>query len=320
MKQTTEHNAISVRKVIPSLLSLILITAMVGAAELTSEREIIFPEAAAIALGALVAPDLAWRTDKFAILLTIALCAFFGIAIVLFLPIGLVWQLAIAYLVGQLVLLASRTTFAPLISAVVLPVLLQTRSLVYPLAAIVLTLLVLGTRMLLEKGRLRPKKPFRPSPLPDAEEITALIMRTLFAFLMFAAAVMSGYRYLACPPLLVAFTEFTRRGNQAMRAPLRTVVFLALAAAIGTLCRVTLCVLLPLPLTLAAATACVLLLLLVNWQKTYLPPAAAVTLLTMLIPEDVLLLYPPEVMLGAAIFVLAALIFFRSRTNPKRTI
>ena len=90
------------RRLLPCALFLVVITGMTGAAELFREREILFPEAAAIALGALAPPRLAWRTDKAGILVTIALCACIGVVIVRFLPLPLAWQLAAAYLAGQL--------------------------------------------------------------------------------------------------------------------------------------------------------------------------------------------------------------------------
>ena len=141
---------IVLRAVLPSAFFLLTAAVMVGAAEILGEKEIIFPEAGAIALGALAAPRLAWRTDKRSVFFLIGICACAGVLIVLYLPLPLAWQLIAAYLFGQAVLLASRTTFAPLISAAVLPVLLQTRSPVYLAAALALTALVLLLRSALE--------------------------------------------------------------------------------------------------------------------------------------------------------------------------
>ena len=45
-------------------LVLAIVAAMVGAAELTGQSEIIFPEITAIAVGAFLAPRLAWRTGS----------------------------------------------------------------------------------------------------------------------------------------------------------------------------------------------------------------------------------------------------------------
>ena len=231
-RRTTFRRAFA--RLFPCVLFCLAVTGMVGASELLAEREILFPEAAAIALGALVAPRLAWRTSYPALLLSIALCAFSGILIVRVLPLPLAWQLAFAYLVGQLVLLASCTSFAPLISAVVLPVLLGTRSLVYPAAAILLTALLLFLRIVLEKTGIRAAVSFSPLPPPDRHDGIALCLRSLLTAAMCLIAVRTSLLYLVCPPILVAFTEFTRPNNAAMRTPLRAAALLCAAAAIGT--------------------------------------------------------------------------------------
>ena len=119
-----ENAANPIKRALPALCFLLVMTLMVGAAELFHEREIIFPEAAAIALGALVSPKFAWNTKKSAIFFLIMGCAALGMAIVL-LPLPIPAALILAYLTGQIVLLVSGTSFAPLMSAVVLPVLLQ---------------------------------------------------------------------------------------------------------------------------------------------------------------------------------------------------
>ena len=296
------------QRLLPCVLFLIVIAGMTGAAELMHEREIIFPEAAAIALGALAAPRLAWKTDKAGILLTIALCACLGVVIVRYIPLPLAWQLAAAYLAGQLVLLASRTSFAPLISAAVLPVLLGTRSLVYPVAAIALTAAILALRCTPEHMHMRARTPFVPLPPPGAKEWLALAARTLLVSAMCLIAVRTGWLYLVCPPLLVAFTEFTRTGNAAMRAPLTAVVLLGAGAGIGALCRFLLCALLSLPLTVAALLAGGAILALTARQKMYLPPAAAVALLPMLLPEGALALYPLQAVCAAALYAALALL------------
>ena len=76
---------------------LLIVAIMVGAAELLQENEIIFPEITAIAVGALMAPKLAWRTNRLRILLLIMVCAVLGVGIVLFLPFALWIKIAIAY-------------------------------------------------------------------------------------------------------------------------------------------------------------------------------------------------------------------------------
>ena len=296
---------------LPFLLFVAIMTAMTGAAEGTGEREIIFPEAGAIALGALVAPRLAWRTDKAGIFLSICLCACLGVVLVRWVPLPLAWQLALAFFLGQVVLLATRTTFAPLISAIVLPVLLQTRTPVYPAAACVLTLLILAAATALERTGIRRHAPFRCLPPPSRSDLSALILRTLSVCVLCLIAVKTENRFLVCPPLLVAFTEFSRQGNVAVKSPLRTTALLASCAAIGALCRALVCGVLLLPLTVAAIVTAALLLLLVRWQRFYLPPAAALAMLALLVPETALPIDPLQILCGAAVFVLLAQVLFQ---------
>lgn len=298
----------ALRAALPAAAFLLVPVLMSAAAELTGEREIIFPEATAIALGALAAPHLAWRTDKLSIFLLIGICAAAGMLIVRFVPLALEWQLALAYLLGQLMLLCSRTSFAPLISAIVLPVLLQTRSPIYLAAAIVLTASVLLVRAAFERAGIRPREQFSPLS-PGKEDCTALAARTLFASLVCIAAVRSGFLLLACPPLLVAFTEFTRPGSRAMRTPVRTAALLTACAAAGALCRMLVCETLSLPLALAAAPSAACVLALAQWQKLMLPPAAAMAVLAMLVLPAQLPLYPLQAACGAALYAAFAKLY-----------
>ena len=65
-------------------LVLAIVAAMVGAAELTGQSEIIFPEITAIAVGAFLSPRLAWRTDRVRMLVTVTLCAVLGVLLIAF--------------------------------------------------------------------------------------------------------------------------------------------------------------------------------------------------------------------------------------------
>ena len=93
---------------IPLLCAVLLIGGMAGAADAFQNKEIIFPEIAAIATGALLTPKLAWRTDPLHIFSAIAVCALLGVCIVLWMP-GAVWlQMSAAYLLASVLLLISR--------------------------------------------------------------------------------------------------------------------------------------------------------------------------------------------------------------------
>lgn len=75
---------------LPAVISVLLAAGMVAAAEITGEREIIFPEITAIAIGALAAPKQVWNTSKLRLFAAVALSAGTGAAIVRLLPLP-VW-------------------------------------------------------------------------------------------------------------------------------------------------------------------------------------------------------------------------------------
>ena len=109
------------RQLLYSLLTLGMMILMVLAAELSGEREIIFPEVTAIAVGLFLAPKQSWVVSKPRLFFLITFCAWAGLAISLWMP-GPQWgKLCAAFLLCQLVLAYSGTGFAPLISAGVLP-------------------------------------------------------------------------------------------------------------------------------------------------------------------------------------------------------
>ena len=64
------------------LMTILLVLCMCAAAELTGNQEILFPEIAAIAAGALLRKKAAWNTDGLHILGMIAAGAFAGVLIV----------------------------------------------------------------------------------------------------------------------------------------------------------------------------------------------------------------------------------------------
>ena len=207
------------------LTAVIFVTVMVLAAEGLGEREILFPEIAALAVGALAAPRQSWQTNRVWMVASIAVCATGGVLIVRLVPWPLWGQMLLAFAICQGMYLFSRTTFAPMISAMVLPVLLGTTSWVYPIAAVVLTAGIAGLQFLFEKVGIREKLPFSPLPLPGRQDILDTLLRILCAGAVIFAAVLTGWRMCAAPPLLVAFTEFSRCGSRARSTPLPHHIF-----------------------------------------------------------------------------------------------
>lgn len=288
---------------LPGVLTVTVIAVMIAASELFGEREIIFPEIAAIAVGMLLALRRPWQTSRARVLVLITLSAVVGLAVSVLLPLPLWEKMCVAFLLAQVLLIFGGTSFAPLISAAVLPVMLGTESLVYLIAAVSLTALVLLVSFVLERLGLRAPEPYRPVHPPEGRGWGRVMLRCLLGCVCIALAVTLRLRYMAAPPMLVAFTEFMNPVSRAKEQPVKAVALIALCAAAGAISRLALTVALGLPLTVSAIAAGVILLWLLREFGMLLPPAAALTVLAMLIPQSDLIVYPVEILAGVAVLM-----------------
>ena len=288
---------------LPGVLTVTVIAVMIAASELFGEREIIFPEIAAIAVGMLLALRRPWQTSRARVLVLITLSAVVGLAISVLLPLPLWEKMCVAFLLAQVLLIFGGTSFAPLISAAVLPVMLGTESLVYLIAAVSLTALILLVSFVLERLGLRAPEPYRPVHPPEGRGWARVLLRCLLGCVCIALAVTLRLRYMVAPPMLVAFTEFMNPVSRAKEQPVKTVALIALCAAAGAISRLALTAALGLPLTVSAIAAGVILLWLLREFGMLLPPAAALTVLAMLIPQSDLIVYPIEILAGVAVLM-----------------
>ena len=295
-------------KLISKLCTLLVITAMIFASEKLGEKEIIFPEIAAISAGCFLAPRIPWRVSFPRMIFFIVLCAVLGVLIVKYCPFSLTVQVILAYVAGQLICLYSGTSFAPMISAIVLPVLIRTETPVYLAAALILTVLITGLRRALELAGIKKDETaiFEPFPKPDRDKFSQMVFRSIYASVMISLALDADARFIVAPPMLVAFTELTNHKHPAIRRKPVVVALISLCALTGALCRFVLTVKLQLPLTLTAAVVCVIFMILMDLMQMHLPPAGAMAVLAMLIPEESLMVYPLYTLIGITMFVIGA--------------
>ncbi len=293
------------------IATILVITAMILAADLAGEKEIIFPEIAALSAGCFLAPQLPWRTNYRRLLFFIELCAFLGVGIVLFIPAPLTVQVILAFMIGQLVYLFSGTSLAPMISAIVLPVLLQTRTPVYLIAAFCLTLLMVLLRTFLERAGVKEPdtRYFHPVPKPDWHKMNQFVFRSIYVAALASICLPLGARFLIAPPLLVAFTEITDNNHPAYRRKYQMIALVTLCALSGALCRYGLVMQLGLAPALAAVCISLLIILWMFLFHFYFPPAGAMAVLAMLIPDTAVLLYPLYACAGISLLTLGAVIF-----------
>lgn len=85
------------RKLTRYLISLVMILMMVGLAEWTNEKEILFPEMTALIIGLLIIDKRVWNVKRWQIILLMTLGAVAGICIVRYSPLPYVVNLYAAF-------------------------------------------------------------------------------------------------------------------------------------------------------------------------------------------------------------------------------
>lgn len=214
-----------------------------------------------------------------------------------------------------MIFLLSRTSFAPMISAAALPVLMDTESIIYPISAVSMTVLTVLAQLTLEKCGRREREEFTPLPFPGKFRWVSAAVRTACAAVIAVPVLLLGWNFCVAPPLLVAFTEFSNPESRARKNPVRTVLIITGCALCGAAFRLGLCTFLGLPLTVAGVLAVAAALAIMRIAGQYIPPAGALAVLPMIIPEKALLIYPAEIFAGSAVFMLMALCFRKRFIN-----
>lgn len=293
----------------------VIIALMVEAAIIFKDQEILFPEIAAIAIGTLVSPQLAWKTSRLRILITIMVAAICGMLIVVYVHLPVAYEMALAYFIGQILLLVSETTFAPMISAIVLPVMLQTKSMNYLISAFVFTSLILVVHYVFEKKGLVDVKPVTFSPMWNKEKITIMLARTLLVFVGIVLAFQYGFKFAVAPPLLVAFTEFTNPQGKVRKKPMQAILLIFVCALVASYSRYMLTMKLRMSLIIPVCVTSMFVIFMIATTKMYIPPAGAIGILAFLIPDQSVIYFPLHVFVGILIMMLVALVFFREEKN-----
>lgn len=306
-----------IKNIIPYISTLLLVGIMVGVAELLNEKEIIFPEITALAVGYMVAQKRSWKVNGKRMLLLITICATVGVLIVRYSGLALFPQMIIAFSFAQILFMFSGTTFAPFVSAIVLPVMMQTKSFIYPISAVVLTILVIGFHQLFLKMKIREDEEYIPVMLNSKDDIIDTALRIVCVAIVGFVAIYFDFKFVIAPPLLVAFTEFSRPRNKVRNKPIKTVLVITSCALVGSLSRYLLTIKLELPLTVSALIATLIMLLILTYTKMYMPPVGAITILSMMIPEISVITYPLQIFVGSVVIILLSRVFFMWRQDKK---
>jgi hypothetical protein len=318
------------------LLVVLFILAMMAVAGYASQKEFIFPEAGALALGTWVMEKSPWEGGNVNIWLSPTLAAFTGIIIIRFLAASCYLMIAGAFVLVALQLSLMRSSVMPSFSAAILPIFLNCNSWYYPLGVCTLTGIVAaggysirfvgGLKNGENSGKANAGKKSLASPFTLG--IPALRSRNtalelmhwakIFAILLLvgAVALRLHYMFIMAPPLIVVLVELSKKSSM-RKEWVKIFLLLALAAFSGVIWIYFVHGVMHWPIWPAAGLSILTLFLFFHLLKLYFPPAAAIAVLPVLLPAKSLWAYPWQVLSGSAVFLLIGILWF-SKADERR--
>jgi len=293
------------------IFGIIMAFAMVFISELSGESEIIFPEICALTIGAWISEQQPWNTNKRRIFTLMTLAALFGVIVVKYINIPLIFQVCICFGFTGFILTLFKTNFVPIISACILPVYLRTESWIYPVSVSFMALIIIIVQWMMEKYHFRPINKFEPCNFNIRHQIIKWSKLLLIFGLLALLPFKTQQIYFLAPPLIVMFTELSNTQSPARKKPLNIVCLMTFASLTGCLIRLCLNVYLNVPLFFCTALACIILFFAINKLRLYFPPAGAILLIPMILNENLLVRFPFEVFIGSIVLCIAALKLFK---------
>jgi hypothetical protein len=305
------------------LVAIVLVVIMFALAETLGEKEIIFPEIAALAVGYWIMEKSPWQGTKLAIWASPTLAALTGVVVLRYLPFSPIFLIGCAFVlvVAQLKLL--RSAVLPSLSAAILPIITHTTSWLYPLSVCILTAVIALGRLSLESLDHKEKS---SNFLHEQEGIPAeagkILPEIIYwgkilagVLLVTAFALQSSYLFMIAPPLMVGFVELSKPNRSARRTPGKILLLLFLAAFSGVLWLYLVSSVLHGSLWISSGLSLVSVFLLYNALQVSFPPAVAIALLPVLVPAASLWMYPLHVLLGSTLFILLAIYCFKDSSG-----
>ena len=291
--------------------AMLMILLMIGVAEWLGEKEIIFPEMAALTIGMWIVDKRVWQVRRLLVVVLMTLGAAAGVCIVRYSPLPLVGNLALAFSCAAIGLTLTRSTLVPLVSACMLPVLLGTESWVYPLAVLVMSLIVICGQWWMERKELRTMVEFVPAERGRGERLQRWSLLLVSMLAVAWLAIYTTNLYFILPPLIVTYVEFANSKAGFRDRPVQVLLVLFVAAILGVTFQFIGHYYFGIPEFIVAFMIFVCLFTLFEFLGKFFAPAGAVALIPMIIPREGLLWLPLQLIVGAAIFIGLAMICFQ---------
>ncbi|MDO4217723.1 MAG: hypothetical protein Q4D03_06065 [Bacteroidales bacterium] len=278
-------------------LAVVLMLVVIAAiAELTGQNEVIFPEAGALCVGLWLMPKGVWNVRSWQIPLLLTVAATIGLIINLLLPIGFELRFLLAFIIVMLLLRTLRCNMYPVVSAAMLPVLINTTSWVYPTSVLVISLVLILVRKMLPQSERTDYHPF------SITQMVRLSLVLIVPLLVTHLTQSTTLRFAIVPPLVVTMIEFANRQSGFRKRPWSIWMLIVAASGIGVAVELLLHRTWHLPMALGILIASVLMLMLFRHFKPF-APALAITMVPLLLPNEVLLWFPLLTAVGSGWFI-----------------
>ena len=298
-------------KLIRYIFGLMMMGLMVGVSEWLGEKEIIFPEIAALIIGLWIIDKKVWIISRPMVVLLMTVSALFGVFLVRYSPFPLLANIAISFVFTSFCLSVTRTTLIPIISASMLPVLLSTHSWVYPLSVFSMSLILVCVQWIFEKIGLHKHEnsdihPYKHGPW---HWIKLLVGLMFIAFI----PVYTGKMYFIVPPLVVTFVEFSSSSAGFHNRPRHIFFVLVISAILGSFFQYVFHMLLGMSEVMTVLLLFISQFVFIEIIGKPFAPACAIALIPMIIPEQYVLVYPLQVAGGAALFLMTAVVLSKPK-------
>ncbi|WP_312046937.1 hypothetical protein [Anaerotignum sp.] len=279
---------------------------MIGVSEVTNEKEIIFPEVAALVIGGLILDKQPWKVRRMKMILLMTYAAIIGVLIVRVLAVPLIFKVAFGFVSTAFMLILTRCNFLPMLSACILPIIMETTSIIYPISVCVMTVVMICVQVIFGITNVREKEIYYEYSMNLKLELKRFtyILIVILALLLIGA--LSDNIYLIAPPLIVTFVELTYEDSKARKIPLKIFTVVTLAAWVGVLISLIVTIKMGQPLIVSGLLITSAAIFIFTKSRVWFPPAGAIALLPLIIDSNKLLVYALDVMIGVGIYISAA--------------
>ncbi|NCC16535.1 MAG: hypothetical protein EOM28_09330 [Clostridia bacterium] len=287
-------------------VSIIIILLMIGVSEFTGEKEIIFPEVAALVIGGLILDKKPWKVSRIKMILLMTYAAIIGVLIVRFLTAPLIFNVIIGFVSTAVMLILTRCNFLPMISACILPIIMGTTSIIYPISVCIMSVVIICVQIIFEITKVREKEIYHEYIMNLKIETKRFTYILIVIFVLLLIGVFTGNIYLIAPPLIVTFVELTYEDSKVRKIPFKIYTIITLAAWAGALICLIVNIKMGQSLLVSGFLITVATVFIFTKSKVWFPPAGAIALLPLIIDSNKLFLYPFDVMIGVAIYIFVA--------------